>query len=1672
MVSGARAQNSSPALLSNGIISLDTPQFNLKLAKSSQTITSLQPKGQDGFDFAPNDRLDKRVANGFHHLGDLTLRARKGKAEAWRDYDTAKNRQSVTALPSPGNILAAADLAPSLPPDSPVQVTRSWVLENGQLVLRFDIKNKTTVPVDIGALGIPMVFNNIITERNLEQAHAICSFSDPYIGQDAGYLQVAKLSGQGPALVVVPDGKTPFEAYTPLDEPMPRQQTFEGMLSWTVHSQAYAENEWRDAKPWNAPTMATLAPGETRTYGVKFLLAPSIRDIEKTLAAHNRPVAVGVPGYILPQDLDGRLFLNYKSKVNSFSVEPTGALEIKQDKSPSNLQAYTLRAKGWGRARLTVNYQDGTTQTISYYLIKPSVQVVKDMGRFLMTKQWFVDPDDPFKRSPSVISYDRESNKQVTQDSRVWIAGLGDEGGSGSWLAAGMKQFVQPDAGEVAQYEEFIDKVLWGVLQVNDGGDKYGVRKSTFFYSPQDVPEFLYNPALDWRSWTSWNKEHAGDLGRGYNYPHVVAAYWAMYRVARNYPGLAKKHDWQWYLNQAYQTTKFTFSRRSNGARRVGYVELGLMEGTIFLRVLEDLKRENWATQANEIEAQMKERAERWKGEAYPFGSEMAWDSTGQEEVYAWCDYFGYKDKARVSLDSITAYMPGVPHWGYNGNARRYWDFLYGGKVSRIERQIHHYGSGLNALPMLSEYRKHPDDFHLLRVGYGGAMAPLTNIDEEGFASAAFHSFPQTLKWDAYTGDYGPNFLGHALNTATYVVNHPQFGWLSFGGNLNQNGDWIVVEPRDSLRQRVHLAPRGLWLTLDAGKFQSIELNSKTGAVRLILTGTTLARLRIEQPANFAGTYQPQSAFKSENGAYNIPLQASKAGAIAKVMLIAQAMNTPKVTTAASINTASKATSVEPFALSQVQLLESPFKAAMERNAKYLLLLDADRLLHNTRKYAGLQSKAPLYGGWEARGIAGHTLGHYLTALSQQYAATRDTRFKERINYIVSEMAEAQKGYGDGYVGALPPLELKTMRDFQKGIVETSSAFNFRGGAWVPWYTQHKVLAGLKDAWTLGENAQAKEVTLRLADWMDAITRPLSTEQMQRMLGVEFGGMNETLADIYALTGDKKYLEAARRFHHEVIMNSLLAGRDELAGKHANTQIPKIIGEARLYEVAGDTNGKKIAETFWNRVVNHHSYVIGGNSESEHFGLPDQLSNRLGPATAETCNTYNMLKLTRHVFKWQPKAQHFDFYERALYNHILASQEPQQGQFVYFMSLKPGHFKTYSTSDNSFWCCVGSGMENHTKYNESIYFHNESELYVNLFIPSRLNWEQKGLTIEQVTSYPRANTTELRVITRKPLPLALRIRCPQWATGGLQFTLNGKPLKVDSVPDGYSAVPRTWKTGDKLEITIPMSARSEAMPDNAGKVALLYGPLVLAGDLGPVAPQTSFPYAVEQWDNFNKATADVPPLITNAKTPAEEIKRTSNNELLFHVKAANKDITLRPYNEIFYNHFNVYWDVLTSAQYAEQKASLEAEASRQKELAARTLDEYRPGEQQSEVDHNQQGENSSSGDWRNRKYRHALNGGWFSFDMKTATDTPVELMVTYWGEDSGNRTFDILVNGQRIATQTLNRDKPGLFFEKTYPIPIELTRGKQKVSVRFQAHPGQIAGGIFGAKMLKSVALP
>ena len=758
-----------------------------------------------------------------------------------------------------------------------------------------------------------------------------------------------------------------------------------------------------------------------------------------------------------------------------------------------------------------------------------------------------------------------------------------------------------------------------------------------------------------------------------------------------------------------------------------------------------------------------------------------------------------------------------------------------------------------------------------------------------------------------------------------------------------------------------------------------------------------------------------------------------------------------------------------PFPLGEVVLLDSPFKQAMERNSLYLLSLETDRFLHNTRLYAGLKPKGDLYGGWESQGIAGHSLGHYLTAISLQYAATGDERFRQRIDKIVAEMAECQVAYGDGYVGALPPKELATMRGFKDGKVDPISPFNFKGGAWVPWYTQHKILAGLKDAWVSGKNPQAKTVTLRLADWMDSITAVLTPEQQQKMLQVEHGGMNETLVEIYALTGEARYLAASRRFYHRAILDPLLAGRDELTNKHANTQIPKVIGEARSYEVTGEPDGRKIAENFWKTVVHHRSWVIGGNSEREHFFPEGKAAEHLGPETAETCNTYNMLKLTEHLFAWQPSVELADYYERGLYNHILASQEPKHGMFAYFVSLKPGHFKTYSTPHDSFWCCVGSGMENHTKYGEAIYFHDDHQLYVNLFIPSALTWQKMGLKLTQRSDYPRKDFSELTIDSAPSTPLTLLLRCPAWS-GGSRLELNGEPLPTAGKPGQYAEVTRVWKTGDRLRITTPLGVHAEALEGSPNKVALLYGPLVLAGDLGPAPETASFPYAKNQADNDRSKTAEVP-VLTSGQTGdlTAAVKRVPGDELKFQTDGIGRpaEVTLRPFMDLPYARYNVYWDVVSEADWKNQEARRAGENQRRQQEEARIVDEMSPGEQQSEIDHHLRSEQSEIGDFRDRKWRDAKSGGSFEFQLKIQPNTPQLLRCTYWGDDAFEREFDILVNGKLLATQRLEHNRPGEFFDVDYPLAADLLGAQERTTVRLQPHPGKMAGGLFHAAVLK-----
>jgi len=758
-----------------------------------------------------------------------------------------------------------------------------------------------------------------------------------------------------------------------------------------------------------------------------------------------------------------------------------------------------------------------------------------------------------------------------------------------------------------------------------------------------------------------------------------------------------------------------------------------------------------------------------------------------------------------------------------------------------------------------------------------------------------------------------------------------------------------------------------------------------------------------------------------------------------------------------------------PFSIKDVRLLAGPFKEAMEADARYLLEIEPDRLLADFRVHAGLKPKGEKYGGWESSGLAGHTLGHYLSACSMEYAATGDSRFLERVNYIVRELGECQKARAatatpaglvsmSGYVGAIPQ-EDTLWAEVAAGKIR-SHGFDLNG-AWSPWYTVHKVMAGLLDAYLYCDIAGALRVERGMADWTGTIVGHLSDSVRQKMLLCEYGGMNDVLANTYAITGDKKYLDLSYEFHDHRILDSLAQGLDDLAGKHSNTQIPKVIGCARRYELTADASDRNIAESFWSIIVHDHSYATGGNSDYEYLGKPDKLNDELTDNTTETCNTYNMLKLTRHLFAWHPSAVLMDYYEKALYNHILASQDHKDGMMTYFVPLRMGGRKEYSDSFNTFTCCVGSGMENHVKYGESIYSRgSDGSLYVNLFIPSRLNWKEKGISLEQETQLPAHD--EVRV-TFLEAPtgsrFALRIRKPYWAGPGLMVMVNGAVVKrVVTGSDGYLVIDRAWKKGDRVVVRLPESFHTEAIPDNASRVALFYGPVLLAGELGDKEPDpvSGIPVLVAASGDPNQWVRRVSEKEGSAGGLAEAMARSGSggrDALVFRTKAVGQpgDVTLIPFNRTEKEYYSVYWDLFTPATWVVQQERYKEERVKAQELEDRTIDRLRLGEMQPERDHVFTGDKLQSGEAHGRQWRSTEDGGYFSFVMKVDSAAANTIVCSYWGDDHRGRIFDIQVDGQTIATQNLGSFKQSKFYDISYPVPQELVKGKQSVTVKLMA---------------------
>jgi uncharacterized protein len=801
---------------------------------------------------------------------------------------------------------------------------------------------------------------------------------------------------------------------------------------------------------------------------------------------------------------------------------------------------------------------------------------------------------------------------------------------------------------------------------------------------------------------------------------------------------------------------------------------------------------------------------------------------------------------------------------------------------------------------------------------------------------------------------------------------------------------------------------------------------------------------------------------------HTLPRPAVAALSLAALLALATGANASAPTAAVVANTPARI-----FPLNSVRLLdEGPFYKAVLANRDYVLALDMDRLLAPFRREAGLPKKAEPYGNWESGGLDGHTAGHYLSALSHMIASGEDTpdgELARRLNYMVGELKTCQDAFGDGYVGGVPGS-----RELWKKVA--SGDIGALNAKWVPWYNLHKTFAGLRDAYLEAGNLQARDVLVKLGDWCVNLTSKLSDSDMQTMLGNEHGGMNEALADIYAITGDKAYLYTAERFNHRAVLVPLIAHKDQLTGLHANTQIPKVVGMERIAMLTGDKSENYGAAFFWKTVTENRSVAFGGNSVSEHFNDPKDfhgmLVNREGP---ETCNTYNMLKLTEELFAWKPEAAYADYYERALYNHILASIDDDHPGYIYFTPIRPEHYRVVSQPQNSFWCCVGTGMENPGKYGEFIYARSKDGLYVNLFIASELSVPELGLKLTQNTKFPDEETSRLTLKLGKPATFSLNIRQPGWvAKGAFTVKVNGETVPVTTGPSSYVEVRREWKDGDRVEIGMPMRTTVEELPDHSGWYAILHGPIVLASPSGTWDMKGLFA------DDSRMAHVAAGPELPLDKAPAllgdpaaipsKVVPDSAAGPLHFRLTdivepSEPKGLPLVPFFRIQESRYQMYWEVTTLERIAARKAQMAADERVRIAREAATLDFVSPGEQQPEVEHGFKGEATEAGVYNVRHWRH---GRMLEYTLDSRGEKNLTLSVTYSGDDEG-RVFDIFANGVLVATQKLNAEKRGEFVEKRYAIPADVLASAQdgKITVRFEARK-ILAGGLFDVRLLRA----
>ncbi|MDR3688011.1 MAG: glycoside hydrolase family 127 protein [Fimbriimonas sp.] len=729
---------------------------------------------------------------------------------------------------------------------------------------------------------------------------------------------------------------------------------------------------------------------------------------------------------------------------------------------------------------------------------------------------------------------------------------------------------------------------------------------------------------------------------------------------------------------------------------------------------------------------------------------------------------------------------------------------------------------------------------------------------------------------------------------------------------------------------------------------------------------------------------------------------------------------------------------LEPFDMGQVRLLDGLEKREMEADLRYIKSIDTDGLLFPFRHNAGLPTPGKPFGGWESPSseIRGTFTAHYLTTLALMYKSTGDVWLKSRAGYLVEELSKCQRALGGKFLAGIPTSYLDR--------VETGRPI------WAPYYVVEKLVTGLLDVYQVFENAHALDMARRMGEYLRSRGAKLTDGQLDATMHTEYGGMAMMEYNLYAIAHNRADLDYAHRFDEAAILGPLALRHDSLSGLHANTNIPKILGAARRYELLDDPSYRTVVEYFWDRIANHRSYATGGDNKAEFWGDPDALAHTLVSNNQETCTTYNMLKVTRNLIRWTGDPRYADFYERAYFNGILPAQRPDTGMMIYYLPLAGGDTKNWGTPRETFWCCYCTGIESFAKLNDSIYFHDSKGVYVNLYVPSELNWADKGLRLTQTTRFPEEQGSTFKVHLSRPTSMPMNFHVPYWASG-FSVSCNGKRLNLTAKPTSYLTVCRTWHDGDTIRITTPMRLHSQPMPDDPNLQAVMFGPIVLAGVMekdAPIAEDVNTGY-----------------LKVALQDPSSWLKPVSGKALTFQTVGIARPVTFIPLYDIIDQRFGVYWDLVTpKSRRALDLAAIEtSKQARDRRIVDQVLVD---GGGEVETGHNLFAESSNTGPFNGRHYRDGKRFGW---DLKIVPDAPMTLSVTYWGDDGGDRTFDIVVNDQRIATESLHQNKPGHLFDIEYPIPASLTaNADNKIQVRFVAHEGNTAGGVFGCATLRA----